>query len=98
IDLGLYESVFRILEFDPIQYDQTRVVHRRSGNQVAYVAPSSMFKTRDGRWLTLAASTQNIYERLCRAIRREDLISEPKFIDNEARVGHSQEINGIVGD
>jgi formyl-CoA transferase len=98
IDLGLYESVFRILEFDPIQYDQLKSVHVREGNQLSYVAPSNMFKTSDGRWLTLAASTQGIFEDLCRAMEREDLIADPRFGDNPARVTHRKEINGIVAD
>jgi crotonobetainyl-CoA:carnitine CoA-transferase CaiB-like acyl-CoA transferase len=106
IDLGLYESVFRILEFDPIQYDQieddpesgVRRIHVREGNQLTYVAPSNMFKTSDGRWLTLAASTQQIFEDLCQAMAREDLIENPKFASNPARVDHRGEINGIVAD
>lgn len=98
IDLGLYESVFRLLEFDPIQYDQLHSVHRRTGNRVSYVAPSSMFKTSDGKWLTLAASTRSIWLNLCRAIGREDLTTNRKFIDNEARVAHSEEVNSIFAD
>ena len=61
IDLALYEAVFRFLDFDPIQYDQMKIVHKRTGNRVAYVAPSSMFKTKDGKYLTLAASTQSVW-------------------------------------
>ena len=98
IDLALYESVFRLLDYDPIQYDQLQVVHKRSGNRVAYVAPSSMFKTRDGKYLTLAASTQNVWVRLAKAIGREDLVGNPKFIDNRARVLNSAEVNGLVGE
>jgi succinyl-CoA--D-citramalate CoA-transferase len=98
IDLALYEAVFRFLDFDPIQYDQMKTVHMRTGNRVAYVAPSSMFKTRDGKYLTLAASTQNVWVRLAKAIDREKLTTDPKFIDNPARVENSAEINGIVGD
>ena len=94
IDLALYEAVFRLLDYDPIQYDQLQVVHRRSGNRVAYVAPSSTFKTRDGKYLTLAASTQNVWERLARAIDREELLTDPRFTDNRARVAHSTEVNG----
>ena len=97
IDLALFEAVFRFLDFDPIQYDQMKTVHRRTGNRVAYVAPSSMFKTKDGKYLTLAASTQNVWERLAEAIGRKDMISDPKFIDNPARVENSVECNGIVG-
>ncbi len=57
-----------------------------------------MFKTKDGKYLTLAASTQNVWERLAEAIGRKDLITNPKFIDNPARVENSVEINGIVGE
>jgi crotonobetainyl-CoA:carnitine CoA-transferase CaiB-like acyl-CoA transferase len=98
IDLALYEAVFRLLDYDPIQYDQLKVVHRRTGNRVAYVAPSSTFKTRDGKYVSLAASTQNVWIRLAKAIGREDLVTNPKFIDNRARVLNSIEVNGIVGD
>ena len=97
IDLALFEAVFRFLDFDPIQYDQMKVIHRRTGNRVAYVAPSSMFRTKDGKYLTLAASTQNIWLRLAEAIGRKDLTTDPKFIDNSARVENSVECNGIVG-
>ncbi len=104
IDMGLYEAVFRLLEFDAIQYDQVdehidaplQKVHRREGNQLTYVAPSDMLRTRDGKWLTIAASTHAIWLNLCRAMGREDLISNPKFIDNDARCDHRDEINGIV--
>jgi formyl-CoA transferase len=70
----------------------------RTGNRVAYVAPSSMFRTKDRKYLTLAASTQNVWLRLAEAIGRKDLTTNPKFIDNPARVTNSVEINGIVGD
>jgi crotonobetainyl-CoA:carnitine CoA-transferase CaiB-like acyl-CoA transferase len=98
IDLALFEAVFRFLDFDPIQYDQMKTVHMRTGNRVAYVAPSSMFRTKEGKYLTLAASTQSVWLRLAEAIGRKDLTTDPKFIDNPARVVNSIEINGIVGD
>jgi crotonobetainyl-CoA:carnitine CoA-transferase CaiB-like acyl-CoA transferase len=98
IDLALYEALFRLLDFDAIQYHQTGVVHTRSGNQVAYVAPSSTYKTSDGKYMTMAASNHNIWVRLCRAIGRDDLVTDPRYADNVARVRRSDEINGIVAD
>ncbi|KAA3632649.1 MAG: CoA transferase [Proteobacteria bacterium] len=96
IDLALYEAVFRLLDFDPIEYDQLQNIHTRTGNRVAYAAPSSTFRTNDGKYVTLAATTQRIWERLCRAIEREDLLDDPRFVDNPRRVLHSEEINGVV--
>lgn len=98
IDLALNEAVFRLLDFDAIQYDQLQTVHRRTGNRLPYVAPSSTFKTIDGKYITVPVSTQSIWLRVCQAMGREDLASDPKFIDNPARVSHSDEINGIVAD
>jgi crotonobetainyl-CoA:carnitine CoA-transferase CaiB-like acyl-CoA transferase len=98
MDLALFEAVFRFLDFDPIQYDQMKITHMRTGNRVAYFAPSSMFKTKDRKYLTLAASTQNVWVRLADAIGRKELTTDPKFIDNPARVENSVEINGIVGE
>lgn len=96
IDLALYEAVFRLMDFDPIEYDQVQSIHTRSGNRVAYAAPSSTFRTKDDKYVTLAATTQRIWERLCRAIEGDALLSDPRFVDNPSRVVNSTEINGIV--
>ena len=97
IDLALFESVFRLLDFDAIQYDQMKEIHMRSGNSAAYVAPSSTFQTKDAKWLTLAASTQSIWVRLAKAVDREDMITDPRYLENPQRLKHSDEVNGAVG-
>ena len=98
IDLALFEALFRLMDFDAIQYDKTGVIHNRSGNHVAYAAPSSTYKTADGKYVTMAASNHNIWVRLCAAMGREDLVTDAKFADNVSRVNHSDEINGVVAD
>ncbi len=98
VDLALYESLFRMLEWNAIEYDKTGNVRTRTGNTHAYVAPSSTYETADGEWLTMTASTQNIWRRLCRAMDREELIEDERFLDNEQRVDHAAEVNGIVRD
>lgn len=98
IDLALFEAVFRLLDFDAIQYDQLNTIHMRSGNSASYVAPSSTFKTKDGKWLTIAASTQSVWLRLARAIDREDMTTDPKYIENPQRLERADEVNGIVGE
>lgn len=97
IDLALFESVLRLLDFDPIQYDQMNEVHVRSGNSASYVAPSSTFQSSDGKWLTLAASTQSVWLRLAKAVEREDMIDDPRYRENPDRLERSDEVNGAVG-
>ena len=98
IDLALFEAVLRLLDFDPIQYDQMNTIHMRSGNSAAYVAPSSTFMTKDGKWLTLAASTQSVWLRLAKAVDREDMITDPRYLENPQRLKRSDEVNGAIGE
>ena len=70
----------------------------RSGNSAAYVAPSCTFQTKDGKWLTLAASTQSVWLRLAKAVDREDMIGDPRYAENPQRLERSDEVNGAIGE
>lgn len=96
IDCSMMESMFRVLDFLPIEYDQLGVVRGRSGNTSQYAAPGNVYKTADGRWASIAASTQRIYERLCAALGRPDLVSDPKYATNRERVAHRAELDQIL--
>jgi len=98
IDLSATEAMFRILDFLPIEYDQLGTVRERSGNFSQYTAPSNVYRTSDGQWATIAASTQSIFERLASAMGRSELIADPRFATNQDRVRHREEIDAIVAD
>lgn len=98
IDLSLTESILRVLEFLPIEYDQLGVVRERSGNRNQYSSPSAVYRTRDGHWVTLAGSTAAIWANNCRAIGRADLIADPRFATNRQRTEHAGELNRIYSD
>lgn len=99
IDLSLYEAVFRTLDGIVIQYDQTGEAPKRTGNtRHDTVAPNATYETKDGRFVTIAASTQRIWVRLCRAMDREELVDEPAFESNRKRVENSEEVHGLVQD
>ena len=95
IDLSLTEAVFKLMEFLAIRYDQLGQVHERSGNLNQYSSPANVFRTRDGRWVTLAGSTDALFACNCRAIGRSDLIEHPDFRSNADRVRHCDAINAI---
>jgi crotonobetainyl-CoA:carnitine CoA-transferase CaiB-like acyl-CoA transferase len=98
IDCAVTEAMMRTLDFLAIEYDQLGNVRRQTGNRSQYAAPGNIYATSDGKWASIAASTQSIFERFCRALGREDLISDPRFIDNPARVENYREIDTIVAD
>jgi crotonobetainyl-CoA:carnitine CoA-transferase CaiB-like acyl-CoA transferase len=96
IDCSMLEAMFRVLDFLPIEYDQLGVVRQRSGSTSQYAAPGNVYKTGDGRWASIAASTQNIYERLCTALGRPDLVTAPQFTSNQLRVQNRVELDAVI--
>lgn len=96
IDCALMESMFRVLDFLPIEYDQLGTVRGRAGNSSQYAGPSNVYKTKDGRWASIAASTQRIFERLCTALGRPDLTTDERFLTNTRRVGNRVALDEII--
>ncbi|WP_408899796.1 CaiB/BaiF CoA transferase family protein (plasmid) [Nocardioides sp. R1-1] len=59
IDLALYESLYRLIEWQVIFYDQLGEVPQRAGNRLA-AAPAAVintFRTSDGHWITVTSGT-----------------------------------------
>lgn len=98
IDCAVTEAMMRTLDFLAIEYDQLGSVRTQTGNRSQYAAPGNIYATRDGKWASIAASTQSIFERFCKALELEHLISDPRFVDNPSRVKHFAAIDAIVAD
>jgi crotonobetainyl-CoA:carnitine CoA-transferase CaiB-like acyl-CoA transferase len=98
IDCSATEAMFRTLEFLAIEYDQLGAVRTRSGNRSQYAAPGNVYRTADGKWASIAASTQSIFERLCAALGLEHLLKDERFATNPARVRNYQVLDEIVGE
>jgi crotonobetainyl-CoA:carnitine CoA-transferase CaiB-like acyl-CoA transferase len=60
IDLALFESLFRLIEWQVIVYDQLGMVPQRTGNRLA-IAPAAIvntYQTSQGEWITITSATQ----------------------------------------
>lgn len=97
IDCSITEAMLRVLEFSAIEYDQLGIARARSGNTSQYAAPGNIYRTADGRYASIAASTQSIFLRLCKALDLPDLPADPRFVTTVQRVAHRKELDGIIG-
>jgi crotonobetainyl-CoA:carnitine CoA-transferase CaiB-like acyl-CoA transferase len=96
IDCSLMESMFRVLDFLPIEYDQLGIVRSRTGNTSQYAAPGNVYRTSDGRWASIAASTQRIFERLSQALGQPQWVSDERFRTNPERLRHRAELDVLI--
>lgn len=85
IDLSATEAIFRLL--DPLAVEQEILGYTRShvGNRADYTAPSNMYRSKDQVWVTLVASSNPIFSRLCHAIGRVEWLSDVRFDTNPGR-------------
>ena len=97
IDCAVTEAMMRTLDFLAIEYDQLGQVRTSTGNRSQYAAPGNIYATSDGKWASIAASTQSIFERFCEALGLTHLLADPRFADNPSRVRNWQAIDEIVG-
>lgn len=97
IDLPLLDPLFAILSPQAANYRLTGQVKPRTGSRSTNSAPRNCYRCRDGLYVALSGSTQAMAERLLRAIGRAELIDDPRFRTNAARVAHAAELDAIIG-
>jgi crotonobetainyl-CoA:carnitine CoA-transferase CaiB-like acyl-CoA transferase len=98
VELSLFESVLRVMEWTVAGYDRLGIVRERTGNRLANSAPLDNYATRDGRYVCIAAAGDVLFPRLAEAIGRPDLLDDPRFASLSARAQNADAINEIVGE
>jgi crotonobetainyl-CoA:carnitine CoA-transferase CaiB-like acyl-CoA transferase len=96
IDLSLFEPIFNVLEPQMANWRITGTLRPRTGSRSTNTSPRNAYRTADGGWVCLSASTQGMTEKLFRSIGREDLITDPRFARNPDRVRNGVELDEII--
>ena len=97
IDLAIIEPIFTVLGPQPTVYDQLGVIQQRSGNRSVNNAPRNTYETKDGHWVAISTSAQNIAERVMRLVGHPEYIDEPWFAKGSERARHADELDEAVG-
>lgn len=85
VDVALTESCMAMLESTIPDYDRFGVVRQPAGTGLANNVPSNLFKSRDDRWVVIAANTDSLYRRLVEVMERPELADDPRFANHAAR-------------
>lgn len=96
IDLSCTEAMFRMLDFLAAEHAELGVVRERTGNMSPNSAPNNMYRTADGRWVSMTTSSDVTFGRLAEAIGMAQLAQDVRFVSSSDRVRHRDDIDGIV--
>ncbi|MGE7386401.1 CaiB/BaiF CoA transferase family protein [Streptomyces sp. NPDC004126] len=97
VDLSIVESMLGVLAGPLTTYDLTGVMPTRQGNRSPNNAPRNVYRTKDGHWVAVAATTVSVAERVVRLVGRPELAEEPWFGTGSGRAAHTGELDAAVG-
>lgn len=96
IDFAIYEAVMKLVEPQLSEYAASRTLHRRLGNRMEDTAPRGAYRCRDGAYVALSGSTQQVAERVLRTIGGEALVADPRFRTNADRVVNGEALDALI--
>ena len=98
LDLPLFDPLFSMLGPQAANHRLTGDVKVRTGSRSTNAAPRNVYKTKDGHWVCLSASTQGMAERVLTKIGRPELNQDPRFSTNIERVKNGLELDRLIGE
>lgn len=98
IDLPLLDPLFQVLGPQAANYRLTNELKPRTGSRSTNSGPRNAYRTSDGKYVALSASTQKMAERVFASIGRPELIDDPRYRTNAERVKNAEELDAIIGD
>jgi succinyl-CoA:(S)-malate CoA-transferase subunit A len=98
IDIGIYESVFRQMDELAASYGMFGKIREREGAGSFVAVPHGHFRTKDGKWVAIACTTDKMFERIATAMEHPELASSSLYGDQRKRLAARDEVNAIVID
>jgi crotonobetainyl-CoA:carnitine CoA-transferase CaiB-like acyl-CoA transferase len=96
VDAALYEGAFSFMEPHIPAFQQLGEVARRAGSRLPGNTPNSLYPTRDGRHIVIAAASDSVFARLAEAMGRAELVEDPRFATAVARADNEDACDAAV--
>jgi crotonobetainyl-CoA:carnitine CoA-transferase CaiB-like acyl-CoA transferase len=88
VETSLLEAAISFGVYEAANYFATGERPARLGQAHRGSAPYQVFKTADG-WMTIGASQQNFFRGLCELLDLDELVDDPRYATNAARVANN---------
>ena len=95
LDISLFDSQLGWLANVASNYLISGNLPRRHGNAHPNIVPYQSFQASDG-WFAIAVGNDKQFEALCRVIGKSELVSDPRFAKNSARVENRDELIALL--
>jgi len=97
VDSALYEAVLQVMESVVPEYTNSGYIRERSGSFLPGIAPSNVYKCKDGEYL-IGANQDAIWRRLCDAMGRPELANDERYDTHVTRGQNQIELDALVNE
>jgi len=98
VDVAIYEAVAALMESTLADYEVAGVTRSRTGGVLPGVAPANAYPTSDGSDILIAGNADSVFVRLCDAMGRRELATDPRFAGHSARGRNMEELDRLIAD
>ncbi|WP_230203686.1 CaiB/BaiF CoA transferase family protein [Bacillus massiliigorillae] len=96
IDASLFEAAFSLMEPHVPAFEQLGIVPKRVGAKLPNTAPNSLYLTKDGEYVLIAANNDAVFRRLTKAMGQPELANDSRYSTQKARSVRVDEMDEIV--
>ncbi len=97
VQVSLLETLVNLLDFQAVRYLNEQDIPTQNGNDHATRMPTSAYRTADGM-ITICAAADRMWRKLCAALRREELLTDPRFQEQHGRSANRAALNEALED
>ena len=98
VDASITDACFAMTESSVLEYEKTDFVREPTGPRLPRVAPSNVYRSKDGKWVVIAANHDTLWRRLAKLLGHPELADDPRFDSHHTRGQHEDLLDEIIGE
>ena len=95
VETSLLAGLVGLMSVQAQRYLSLGEIPGLAGNTHPVIAPYGVFETADGP-LNIAPATDDMWKRLCAILGLQQLVDDPRYATNAARIEHRQELKDVI--
>lgn len=96
IDIAITDTMLTLLEPQLVTFDQLGIELGRTKNRSKMNAPRDLYRSSDGRWIAISASTHPTAERLMQLVGATDILQQEWMLTASGRSEHADDLDAVI--
>ena len=97
VDASIADACFAMMESTVVEYEKTGFVREPTGPRLPRIAPSNVYRSKDGKWVVIAANHDTLWKRLAELMGRPELGDDERFDSHHARGENEDLLDELIG-